>query len=407
MIPRDFDAITKADIDSLVVNAVAERRTIEYKQQLPGNGDEEKREFLADVSSFANAAGGDIIYGITEQRDEKDKPTGIPEKAGGLAAINADAEKLRLEEIIRSGIDPRVPGIRIGHYDGFASGPIILIRVTKSWVSPHMVVFKNHSRFFTRNSAGKHQLDVREIRAAFTASGDLRGKITNFRTERLGKIIANEAPINLPATPKVILHLVPVSILDPVIQLDLTPLSNDPNLAAPINNGSYDRRNNLDGYLSFCLAGRGGNGGGYCQVFRSGVFEAVDADLLQHTTVEKLIASQLVGKNIIDATERYLKTEQRLGTALPLVVMVTMLGLKGYAMATNSPWQNANPSHKIDRDTLVFPDVLLEDYSTPADRLLKPVLDAFWQSAGFSVCEQYNELGRWDGGLSRLAGYRS
>src|SRR5208282_6134552 len=104
MIPREFDAITKADIDSLVVNAVAERRTIEYKQQLPGNGDEEKREFLADVSSFANAAGGDIIYGITEQRDEKDTPTGIPEKAEGLANVNADAEKLHLEEIIRSGI---------------------------------------------------------------------------------------------------------------------------------------------------------------------------------------------------------------------------------------------------------------------------------------------------------------
>ena len=63
MIPKEFDAITKADIDALVTNAVTERRTIEYKQQLPDNGDEGKREFLADVSSFANAGGGATGFG--------------------------------------------------------------------------------------------------------------------------------------------------------------------------------------------------------------------------------------------------------------------------------------------------------------------------------------------------------
>ena len=395
MILRDFDAITKADIDLLVVNAVAERRTIEYKQQLPGNGDEEKREFLADVSSFANAAGGDIIYGITEQRDEKDTPTGIPEKAEGLANVNADAEKLHLEEIIRSGIDPRVPGIRIGHYDGFPSGPVIVIRVPKSWVSPHMVTFKNLSRFFTRNSAGKYQLDVREIRAAFTASGDLRAKINAFQTERLGKIIANESPVSLPAAPKIILHLVPLSILDPANQVNLTPLLNDPNLAAPIQFSSYNVRNNLDGYLSYCLAGQEGNSNGYVQVFRSGAFEAVDADMFHQQGGIKLVASTFVEQKILQATSRYIKTAKQIGTTLPLIVMVTTTGLKGFGMATGSAWDNFQPAHTIDRDTLLLPDVLLEDYSAPVDVVLKPIFDAFWQSAGFAACQHYDARGRW------------
>ena len=30
--------------------------------------------------------------------------------------------------------------------------------------------------------------------------------------------------------------------------------------------------------------------------------------------------------------------------------------------------------------------------------------DAFWQSAGFPSCENYNNQGRWDGGLSKLPG---
>ena len=50
---------------ALIVRGLkAEGRTLDYKRTLPGSTDEEKREFLADVSSFANAAGGDIVYGI-------------------------------------------------------------------------------------------------------------------------------------------------------------------------------------------------------------------------------------------------------------------------------------------------------------------------------------------------------
>ena len=63
MIQKSFDRIEMADLEPLVANGVQERRTLEYKQALPSNSDEEKRGFLADVSSFKNASGGDILYG--------------------------------------------------------------------------------------------------------------------------------------------------------------------------------------------------------------------------------------------------------------------------------------------------------------------------------------------------------
>ena len=44
---------------------------------------------------------------------------------------------------------------------------IVLVRIPRSWVSPHMVTHKGTSRFFARNSAGKYQLDVSELRTAF------------------------------------------------------------------------------------------------------------------------------------------------------------------------------------------------------------------------------------------------
>ena len=108
MIQLPLNQITKEAIEELVDNKVQEGRTLEYKQELPGNSDGDKKEFLADVSSFANAAGGDILYGVTEERDAEGKPTGYPEVAEGLPVSNIDAERLRLESIIRNGIDPRI-----------------------------------------------------------------------------------------------------------------------------------------------------------------------------------------------------------------------------------------------------------------------------------------------------------
>ena len=106
MINKDIDQITEQDLQELIDNEVIEAKTSEYKGELPGGTDSEKKEFLADISSFANASGGDIIYGITS-----DKNTGKPLELKGLSITNADNEILRLENIIRDGIEPRIPSI--------------------------------------------------------------------------------------------------------------------------------------------------------------------------------------------------------------------------------------------------------------------------------------------------------
>jgi hypothetical protein len=61
---KPLDAIAESDIQSLVDNKVAEAKIIEYKSVLPGASDGDKREFLSDVSSFANTIGGHLIYGV-------------------------------------------------------------------------------------------------------------------------------------------------------------------------------------------------------------------------------------------------------------------------------------------------------------------------------------------------------
>jgi len=154
MIPKQFSAIDKADIDSLVQSKTAERRTLEYKAELPLGTDDAKREFLSDVVSFANSGGGDILYGVVDEKDANGQPTGIPHEATGLAAVNETSEQLRLENICRDGIAPRIAGLQLKAVSGFPRGPVILMRIPRSWAAPHMVTFRNLSRFYARNSAG-------------------------------------------------------------------------------------------------------------------------------------------------------------------------------------------------------------------------------------------------------------
>jgi predicted HTH transcriptional regulator len=101
MIDKPLEQITYADLDRFVQEKWPEGKTVDYKRDLYGGKDEDKKELLKDASSFANTEGGDILIGVDE---DKGLPIGIP----GVTVADVDKEKLRLEEIIRRGLDPRI-----------------------------------------------------------------------------------------------------------------------------------------------------------------------------------------------------------------------------------------------------------------------------------------------------------
>src|SRR3972149_8087710 len=203
MINRNIEEITKDDLLALINNEVLERKTLEYKKSLPGNSDSDKKEFLADITSFANASGGDLIFGMVQ-----DSATGIPKVLEGMNVTNADEEKTRLDNLIRTGIQPRLPSVQIGTIPLENSKMAIIIRTQKSWISPHRVILGVHDKFYSRNSSGKYPLDVGELRIAFNLSETTTERIRNFRLDRISKILANETPVPLYDNPKIVLHLI-------------------------------------------------------------------------------------------------------------------------------------------------------------------------------------------------------
>jgi hypothetical protein len=387
VIQKLIHQIENKDIHDLIRAQVPESRTLDYKERLPGP---EKREFLYDVSSFANAAGGDIVFGVSDKRDENNKAMSIPDRADGLNTSNVQSEIDSLENLLRNGISPRIPGISWQPVAGFTNGPVLVLRIPKSLIGPHMVTLDGASRFYGRDSTGKHPMDVGQIRSAFAASSSVGETLRRFRLERIAKAIEDDLPVPLGEGPKMLLHLIPQSALDSgdirdvtgdaaKLYLKLSPLST--------SNG-WQRRYNLDGMLSTVEFVRS-----YLQVFRSGAIEDGEGDMFKYSVPSKKISAPLE-EIIVNGLPRLLEVQRQMDLPLPVFVMVTLLGVKGFSMNTNARFFNIS-ERAIDRDIVSLPEAVIQDYGVDVRTALRPTFDALWQACGFERSLNYDERGKW------------
>jgi len=114
-----IETITEAQLGDLIQAKAAESLHIEYKRQTYGGGDGAHREFLADVSSFANARGGDLLIGVEAAK-------GVPSALSAFAG-NADAELLRLDNMARGGLEPRISNLQMRAVPIAAGGSVLVI----------------------------------------------------------------------------------------------------------------------------------------------------------------------------------------------------------------------------------------------------------------------------------------
>lgn len=387
------EAITKEHVEDLVRDKEPEGRDLDYKRDLPPTRTEgERKEFLKDVSSFANAAGGLILFGVEEERDSENRKTGRPADVVGLRDVSCDAEILRLEQIIRSGLDPRPsPFPRFKVIDGFAGGPVLALRIYRSWSRPHMLR-TDDSRFWSRSSAGKHPLDVREIRSAFVDSEERLDRIRRFREDRVATILADQGPFPLIPNGKVVLHVVPLSAMEEENRFSPAELMEHAKGTGPFYNANVSTRFNFDGHLRYHL--EEGLCEAYTQFFRSGAIEGVATSLLETGNTEPpAIASEVFEELTIEALNDFLEVLRRMQAEPPVFVMLTLLGVKGLTVWGQRAYLRR--VHLIDRDVLLLPAILVDDLNADPAHTLREAFDMVWQAAGYGFCANYDEHGNW------------
>jgi len=165
---KQISEIGSEDLASLVIDATPESDQLEYKLELPGGGDAERKEFLADVCALANSGGGVILYGIEEAVDEAGRKTGTPRSLPGLEGLGEADEILRLQQIVRSGLSPPLGGAEFRCLPSPETRhPVLIVGVPGSLLAPHAVAYKTKLPFYRRAGASKHAVAVDELRQLF------------------------------------------------------------------------------------------------------------------------------------------------------------------------------------------------------------------------------------------------
>jgi hypothetical protein len=386
-----LDKITETDVRRLITAGAAESLYIDYKQATYGGKEADDAELLADVSSFANAAGGDLVIGVAETG-------GVPSAIVPFTG-NADDERRRLEDIARTGLEPRVRNLQTRAIPLAAGGAVIVVRVPRSYAPPHRVIYKNRSRFWARASSGKYEPNVEELRHIFTEAPRIAERITAFRTDRIVRIAAGETPVPLGPGGKVAIHVVPVPAFADGRLLDVvSAVAAGTHVPLPLDGmGAGNRPGiNIDGFLNYTDRPAGGRQS-YAQFFRSGVIEGVgnlskrDADGNPY-----FVAAEFTNKVVI-ALRQYLSVLEAFDAGLPVYAFLSLCDV-GQCYYRYSPdgagWSDTGP---LNREILALPEVHIDNFRTDVPTLMRPVFNVLWNAFGFQQCEMYDGRGVWKG----------
>lgn len=269
LLGKPLAKVTPEDVEDLITNKVRENRHLDYKRQLPGGSDADKGKFLKDVGAFANSGGGDIIYGVEEELDEKGQSTGSPGSVVGIQGLSLDAEIRRLTSVVQSGLDPTVmPRVELKALET-SSGRVLLLRVPRSFTGPHMV---RDGRFYARHDSQNLPMDATELRLAFAGSEAWIEKVEAFRKDRLARVHTNDGlPVPVLPGERLVIHLVPFSAFMPGAGIDVRAVRGR-QVGPPRPNGGSSFAFNLEGV---CIYGAPWDKtASYVQFFRQGPVEA-------------------------------------------------------------------------------------------------------------------------------------
>ncbi|MEK5277970.1 MULTISPECIES: AlbA family DNA-binding domain-containing protein [Paenibacillus] len=389
---RLFGKVTKDlnhdDIERLIQNKVMESRVLDYKQTMPKPNDAGKREILADITAMANTDGGLLIFGIQEAQEDG-KNAGYPDKIIGVTApdgtdLNVEQSKQWLDSVIRDGIEPRISGIEF--QDIICDTKVVfIINIPRCLQSPYMVKFSGDSKFYARSNTGKYQMDVRQIREAFSLTDHWRNSSEDFRKKRIEMYPENAIGISASES-TLLLQVLPLGERE---LIDIKGKAKQiTNLLPAISATGWSSDYNLDGIVKRSADGSGS----YIQIFRNGGMEA--SELLNFAEKDSdgkwQLSLGLITTLCMKYLHYYLKFAGHYQIDPPFAVYINIINMSGSYIKTGIrgkvPFANG-------RNQVLLPGVYIDDMSVNIDQALRSSFDMIYQSCGLSHCTDFSEDG--------------
>ncbi|GIO38861.1 hypothetical protein J41TS12_37220 [Paenibacillus antibioticophila] len=354
---KPIQKITLTDIEALMGDfPVREDQHIDYKRDMI------RPESLCEaVSSFANSQGGDLLIGIEEE-------AGIPVHLVGVECEDIDKEKLRLLEIFRSRIEPRIVNVEIEFIAIEGSNYVILIRTRRSWLRPHRV--KHNSKFYARQSNGKYELDVQQLKQMFLGASEFAEKYASFHEERVSH--HNE---KFEGKSLVLLHFVPVSAFENSNVVELSGIFNQIR-TLPISTSNDNRRINFIGVYS-----ESNDKSCKFQLFRNGVIEHATNRIIYDNEISSAKLYEELKKTFAYSLQNYRSLEIK----EPIYAMLSFYGVEGLTAKDIDSFYANHDVVPYESDKMIFPEIFIEDIdAVNIPDIIRPIMDALWNAYGFS-----------------------
>ena len=181
---------------------------------------------------------------------------------------------------------------------------------------------------------------------------------------------------------KVVLHISPIgpSVQGLVLGSEIARKLRGP-LVSPIYETGYNPGYNFDGIITYSPGETAGLAGAYLQLFRSGCLETVNHRVLQHN----VIPGETFERGVIESLPGYLEALEILDIAPPVFVMLSFVGVSGFRMAP----PGSEYTKALDRDMLVCPEVLIEDFTSEVEAEMKQAFDMVWNAVGWAESPNY------------------
>lgn len=373
----------KDRIQTLIENEVKEDRFIDYKQSLDIKTDSEKRELCKDVSGFANSLGGQLIYGIEEKNG---KPVGLC----GFEIDNIDSFKLQIQNILSTGIQPRLTGyhVRIIPLETSREKYILIINIPRSWQAPHMVVKAQDNRVYIRMNGLTEMADIMQIRDIFFEREGVAPRIRAFRHERIEWLTGEDSPF-CSNQRLLIYHIIPVNAFTQEASRNIVDFI----VKSPPQNRKINRildhyvngyiLPNADGVFTTVDYGKKGNASAFCQYFRNGIVEMVNVLECESKEGHEYITTNIRTKayNTQECFKETFNNYKELNIIEDIYIAVSVLGVKGCRMHVERG-HFVDQGRAFDRNRILFPEYLT-NYNKDIVEVLKPAITFIWQAAGY------------------------
>jgi hypothetical protein len=301
---------------------------------------------------------------------------------------------------LRDGIRPAITGVQSVQIRLAGGNVAIVMRIPKSWNPPHQVTFQKAFRFYARDTNGKYQVDVDELRSIFSLSEMIADRIRAFRVERVAKIAAGDTPVPLLSGGNFVLHVVPFSAFAVGTSSPLQEAALQPNKFPTLFDTRAIRHQiTFDGLLMTSdLRGPPTPQRAYIHVLRSGAVEAVASSLADEQ--QGLLLPQLQTL-IVHYARVYAASLHAIGVEPPMAIFASLVNVKGMRLLRQFPNEAFWASESfvtIPVDQLHFVETIFE--TVPADdnesaRRLRVTLDHLANAAGLASSPNFDAMGNY------------